>query len=506
MALPKGTRREGDHPHIPYGACVAKTTPSGQPGLSVQEHCGHVGAVAKALLHRLPEAAKRLIPNDVISLVALHDIGKVSPGFQKRIQRDSPERLPPELIQRSIAELETDHAQISEASLVSWLRGSPTHRGGTEKWAEVLGNHHGKRRNAKPDGIDPYGGMSWQKERHQLLSQLVQELGPLPSEPPKSPQQIHIVSGLACVTDWIASDENFFPPEGLPADADIHKRAAEALDACGWAFPSIADGMSFQTVFGLNQPNSVQESLMDCVKGPGLYILEAPMGMGKTEAALYAAYQLISAGHNNGIYFGLPTRLTSEKIYERVNRFLDAVIGDSTQAGLIHGQAWLRGGGEELEPGKAWFNPRKRSLLTPYGVGTLDQALLTVMRVKHHFVRSFGMAGKVVILDEVHSYDVYTGTLLDELVKYLLSIGCSVIILSATLTWERRRSFLPGTAYPTTIPTRLSRSRTNSTRSELSQLNPRQRKRSRSPWLSGPGLILPGWPLNVPKIGRPCSG
>ena len=81
--------------------------------------------------------------------------------------------------------------------------------------------------------------------------------------------------------------------------------------------------------------------------------------------------------------------------------------------------------------------------MQPYGVGTIDQALLSVMRVKHHFLRSFGLAGKVVILDEVHSYDVYTGTLLDELVASLLAMNCSVIILSATLTKQRKASFLP---------------------------------------------------------------
>ena len=87
MALPKGITSKKSVSHIPYSACVAKTTPSGSLGLSVQEHCEHVGTVAKALVQRLPEAAKRLIPNDVITLVALHDIGKVSPGFQKRPSR-----------------------------------------------------------------------------------------------------------------------------------------------------------------------------------------------------------------------------------------------------------------------------------------------------------------------------------------------------------------------------------------------------------------------------------
>ena len=170
------------------------------------------------------------------------------------------------------------------------------------------------------------------------------------------------------------------------------------------------------------------------------------MGIGKTEAALFAAYLLISRGFNSGLYFGLPTRLTSERIHNRVSDYLREATDGTERARLIHGQAWLKEffhGAGEFRPKGAWFLPRKRALLQPYGVGTIDQALLSVMRVKHHFLRSFGLAGKVVILDEVHSYDVYTGTLLDELVASLLAMNCSVIILSATLTKQRKASFLP---------------------------------------------------------------
>ena len=64
------------------------------------------------------------------------------------------------------------------------------------------------------------------------------------------------------------------------------------------------------------------------------------------------------------------------------------------------------------------------------------------MAVKHFFVRRFALAGKVVILDEVHSYDIYTGTLITALVRELVNLRCTVIILSATLTVERRRELL----------------------------------------------------------------
>ncbi|MFW5741230.1 MAG: hypothetical protein ACOC1F_12775, partial [Myxococcota bacterium] len=114
---------------------------------------------------------------------------------------------------------------------------------------------------------------------------------------------------------------------------------------------------------------------------------------------------------------------------------VEAIVDENATVRLAHGQFWLRafeyGGGVELGAGKSWFKPAKRALLLPFAVGTIDQALLSVLKVKHHFVRTFGLAGKVVVLDEVHSYDVYTGTLLDVLVERLLQIGCTVIVLSA---------------------------------------------------------------------------
>ena len=98
--------------------------------------------------------------------------------------------------------------------------------------------------------------------------------------------------------------------------------------------------------------------------------------------------------------------------------------------------------GEEGRPGGAWFNHKKRGLLAPFAVGTIDQALMAAMNVKHGFVRAFGLAGKAVILDEVHTYDAYTGTLLDALVELLRQLHCTVIILSATLSQERRQELL----------------------------------------------------------------
>ena len=64
-----------------------------------------------------------------------------------------------------------------------------------------------------------------------------------------------------------------------------------------------------------------------------------------------------------------------------------------------------------------WFSDHRRSLLAPFGVGTIDQALLSVMSVRFSALRFFALSGKVIVFDEVHSYDPYTSTLINLAVK-----------------------------------------------------------------------------------------
>ena len=197
---------------------------------------------------------------------------------------------------------------------------------------------------------------------------------------------------------------------------------------------------------------------MEVVREPGVYVIEGPTGYGKTEAALAASYQLIAAGKASGLYFALPTQVTSNHIHLRVQPFVDRISTEAATVRLAHSASWLVEAQPpaELRPaspddseaqahvqtGRSWFASAKRALLTPFGVGTIDQALLGIVAAKHFFVRQFGLAAKVVILDEVHTYDLYTGTLLTALVKRLLELRCTIIILSATLTDKRRRELL----------------------------------------------------------------
>ncbi|MDO6804861.1 hypothetical protein Q4595_20590, partial [Wenyingzhuangia sp. 1_MG-2023] len=130
----------------------------------------------------------------------------------------------------------------------------------------------------------------------------------------------------------------------------------------GFIKPTIRPGLSFTNVFDpiqqQMQPRKAQSLFLEQITGPGIYILEAQMGMGKTEAALYAAYRLLAEEKATGIYFDLPTQLTSNKIYNRFNAFLEQILGPDTpnRALLLHSGAWLleqSDMGEDGAPGGA---------------------------------------------------------------------------------------------------------------------------------------------------------
>jgi CRISPR-associated endonuclease/helicase Cas3 len=198
----------------------------------------------------------------------------------------------------------------------------------------------------------------------------------------------------------------------------------------------------------------MQSAFVEAVDSPGLYILEAPMGLGKTEAALAAAYRRWCEGGERGLYFALPTQLTSNRIHERVESFLQNALHEDATLALVHGNAWISdhrfvaikptttAGDEGAEEASLWFTDNRKALLAPFGTGTIDQALMSVMPVKHSAIRLFALSGKVIVIDEVHSYDPYTSALLDRAVEWLLKTGATVIVLSATLTKARRAALV----------------------------------------------------------------
>jgi CRISPR-associated endonuclease/helicase Cas3 len=99
----------------------------------------------------------------------------------------------------------------------------------------------------------------------------------------------------------------------------------------------------------------------------------------------------------------------------------------------------------ERDPREAWEPSRwsrgpHRGLLIRLGIGTVDQVLLAAQSVRFGPVRLAGLAGRVVVFDEVHAYDLVMNRLLERVLEWLAQIGCCVVLLSATLPPATRRS------------------------------------------------------------------
>jgi CRISPR-associated endonuclease/helicase Cas3 len=405
----------------------------------------------------MPLAVRELLPAGSVTLAALHDVGKISSGFLRK--------CPAWLVEKNLAEsalrefwqgAESDHSVVSQYCLQNRLQ-----KDNAELWAVAVGAHHGRIHGRRINHLKETAARaaSEREARQELVEKFIQLFGDLPAREPKPDlSDLWLLAGLIAVADWIGSNEEFFSPACGLSVTDATSRAEASLACINWSGGQLLAGRDFAGTFGIaNGPNALQKALLESVAGVGCYIVEGPMGCGKTEAALAAAQKLIVGGHNEGIYFALPTQVTSNRIHRRVGQFLGHALAQRTNFRLAHAASWLdenqviqirpaalhdKESDSQAAEARSWFASSRHGLLARYGVGTIDQALQAVVAVKHFFVRRFGLAGKVVILDEVHSYDVYTGALIKQLVRELLALRCTVIVLSATLTRARTQELL----------------------------------------------------------------
>jgi CRISPR-associated endonuclease/helicase Cas3 len=269
------------------------------------------------------------------------------------------------------------------------------------------------------------------------------------------------LSGLTVAADWLGSSQAAFPyHRPVLSIADYWRtvalpRARAAVEAAGVIPVPSADVQSFPDLTGIAgfrpSPTQAWAESVEISDEPALYIIEDATGSGKTEAALMLAHRLIAGGHADGIYVALPTSATSDGMYER----MAVIYRHLFAAGLP--SLVLAHGGRNLhnEFRRSIFDPRSDSycaqwisddrraaFLAQVGVGTVDQALLAVLPSKHQSLRLFGLAQRVLIIDEAHAYDAYMSQELETLLRFHRALGGSAIVLSATLPADTRRRLL----------------------------------------------------------------
>ncbi|WP_446677815.1 CRISPR-associated helicase Cas3' [Streptomyces noursei] len=492
--------------------------------LPLWRHMADSAAVAGLLWdHWLPRNVKELIAEPLpereadgrrlcVWLAGTHDIGKATPAFACQVDDLADVMSAAGLGMRTRRQFGDDrrmapHGLAGQVLLQEWLE---EWRGWTRRasaqFAVIAGGHHGvppdhmqiHNLDAHPELLRTPGPAKaiWQRVQNDLLdaSADVFEVDDRLAHwrGVKLPQPVQVLlSAIVIVCDWIASNPDLFPyfPEERPRSES--ERVAAAWRGlrlpAPWspAEPCEQAADLFAARFAL-PPGAVvrpvQEQALSMARGmeqPGMLIIEAPMGEGKTEAALAAAEVFAARSGAGGCYLALPTMATSNAMFPRLVDWLDrlpafasATAGDSPEERsvlLAHAKAALQEdyaalmreshrtvaavdayaederpeGGEKSASADLvahqWLRGRKKGLLASFAVGTIDQLLMTGLKSRHLALRHLAMVGKVVVIDEVHAYDAYMNTYLDRVLSWLGAYRVPVVVLSATLPAGRRR-------------------------------------------------------------------
>ena len=452
-----------------------------------------VAAVTAALLPRTGMIAS-LPLSWHLYLTALHDIGKVDPLFQNKALA-----LARALAAQGLLLPEGTGSFRHEARTSRWVR-QHLRAYGWEKdaaiaFAQMLHGHHGDFNSPlirPPSNIHaddpeetPTRFKQWEDVRtrvaEELRAVLSIEAWRMEALPHASIAGIRF-SGLVVLADWIASNAELFHYEALWKGqalpdyfAEAQREALRVVDRLQFGLQRCGDAEQSPLTFSALWPacptlRPTQQTLATlCQTGhlpsPGLAIIEAPMGEGKTEAAIYLAEEWRRMSGRGGAYIALPTAATSNQMHARYTEFLKRWRPAHGGPRLVHGMAWLL---DDMSPLKSdameideeqgieqaldWFRPAKRALLASEAVGTVDQVLMAALHVKHGFLRLFGLAGKVLIIDEVHAYDAYMTTILTRLLAWCRALEIPVILLSATLAHEQKQRLAAAYAGADALP------------------------------------------------------
>ncbi|MCY0931660.1 type I-E CRISPR-associated protein Cse1/CasA [Streptomyces sp. H27-H1] len=436
-------------------------------------------------------------------LAAVHDIGKATPAFACQVEdlaaRMSSEGLEmPTLKQFGTERRRAPHSLAGQVLLEEWLEGQGWPPRNVMSFAVPVGGHHGLppghedfRQLRQHSGLLRMEGPSnvvWRSVQKELLDACAGAYGVQGRldewRAVKLAQPVQaVLSALVIVADWIASNPDLFllfPEEGP------HRDEAERIDAAWrgldlprpWS-PLPPEGTAqelFATRFRLPVVRPLQEEAVRQARKaqePGLMIIEAPMGEGKTEAALAVVEEFAARSGAGGCFIALPTRATSNAMYSRTRRWLRLLPGDvDPTVYLAHSKGALneesakdlRAGARTIAAVDAdgvsttapsrredtshisaqlvahqWLRGRKKGMLAPFVVGTIDQLLFAGLKSRHLALRHLALAGKVVVIDEVHAYDAYMNTYLQRVLHWLGAYGVPAVMLSATLPADRRR-------------------------------------------------------------------
>ncbi|WP_347310802.1 CRISPR-associated helicase Cas3' [Defluviimonas sp. SAOS-178_SWC] len=398
--------------------------------------------------------------NALLLMIALHDLGKISAAFRRQIEQNEP---PPQHCR---------HWELSEvllsrldALLAGFLGGTPTAR---KILRQAVAGHHGRPvesllRPGQMRRFQAIGAeaLSDAEAALRLIALLFAPASLEGIDEHAARRQSWLLSGLVTEADWIGSNSDWFqfadPGQTLAEYwplAQARAKIAVAKSGLGLSRPRVPDPT--RLVSGALRP--MQAAVADAVlpEGPMLALIEDATGSGKTEAALILAQRMLSQGKGRGIFFALPSMASSDAMFTRMRGQLGRIFEGHPSLALAHGQRKLNtefaalcgkwyASEEEFDAEDAcapWIaDDRRLSLLAEISVGTVDQALMSVLPTRFHTLRMAALATRILIVDEAHDYDPYMETELKALLRFHAMFGGSAIVMTATLPTRMRDGY-----------------------------------------------------------------
>ncbi|WP_237703813.1 CRISPR-associated helicase Cas3' [Rhodospirillum rubrum] len=443
-------------------------------GLDVAAAMAALLDLRPALLNAIARAAG-LSPQDarraLILLAAFHDLGKFAENFQQKVEIPGIIPAAPGVIGSS----QRGHGGVGLRLWETAVQAGPAPlsviAARLGQWIDAAFGHHGAPVESKgfhlAEALSPAA-------RDDALAFVNDCLGflPMPEASVDGADEIWQVAGLLILADWIGSNQTWFPyaPPDSSLEAYWQKAQGNAKDALAKAAlreAPIAPGLDLSDLIGPQaRPSPLQRfaAAEAPPREPTLYIIEDLTGSGKTEAALLLAHRLMAAGQAEGLYWALPSKATANALYARLAAVYRRLFQPDTDISpwivLAHGDRDLnplfadsrRPGGEyygetrladeqsaEAQCAAFLADDMKKTFLGQIGIGTIDQALLSVLPVRHQSLRICALSRRVLVVDEAHAYDDYVQAELARLLEFHSALGGSAIVLSATLTKSQRR-------------------------------------------------------------------
>ena len=463
-------------------------------------HSLDVAAVGVAALRQLPALRSlfgqelALPPAALESWVAfwltLHDLGKFAESFQSQcpevfatLRGRSPNPAKPYTLRHdSLGMLFWKDVLRDRVIDEAWFGPrSENLADGLDAWARACTGHHGQ-----PPTEGNYWGQHFNPQHDRAAALAFVDTIRQRFLPPdiaaaiaeQDPSQFLAVSntlswwlaGLTVLADWLGSNTDFFPYQDQHVDLDTYwvhacRQADIALAASGVVPTATVAALPFAGLFSqIATPSALQQWAADTAlaAGPQIHLLEDVTGAGKTEAAVMLTHRLMASGCADGFFIALPTMATANAMYGRIADVYGRLFAGQPSLVLAHGQrdlvsdfaatvlpaSTLEHDARQLDDSAsarctAWLaDHNKRALLSPAGVGTIDQVLLAVLHSKHQSLRLLGLLRKVLVIDEVHACDTYMQGLLEVLLTFHARAGGSAVLMSATLPRRMKQALL----------------------------------------------------------------